>query len=89
MNCFIIKKGKCDIPLEYAINLYKKKYFKQAFNYFTLLANVNHPIALFFIGKMKLEGLGCKKNIEESHEILNHLSDKGIDEATVFLEEHF
>lgn len=85
----LIQKGRWKIPLEYAISLYKKKFYRQSFNYFSILSKINHPIAKYFIGVMKFKGEGCEVNRYESYRILKHLSDAGIDKATEFLEDHF
>lgn len=37
--------------------------YTEAFNTFNKLASHNHPIALQYIGKMRLNGLGCRKNL--------------------------
>lgn len=85
----LTQKGRWKIPLEYAISLYKKKFYQQSFNYFSILSKINHPIAIYFIGVMKFKGEGCEVNRNESYRILKHLSDAGIDKATEFLEVHF
>ena len=85
----LIKQGKCEIPIEYAVNLYKEKHYEQAFKYFCSINKANHPIAQFFIAVMKYWGNGCKKNQNESYKILKYLSDNGIERATEFLENHF
>lgn len=51
-----IKSGNTKIPLEFAVNLYRLKKFSQAFNYFSLLKEINHPIARFYLGVMKFYG---------------------------------
>ena len=85
----LIKNGRCNVPLEYAVRLYKDEHYEQAFNYFCLMSKVNHPIAQYFIGEMKFYGRGCIENRDESYNILKHLSCNGIDRATEFLEYHF
>ena len=85
----LINKGYCEIPLEFAIKLYKMKCFKQALNYFTLISNVNHPIAKYFIAVMLFYGQGCDKDLNKSYKILKYLSLSGIDRATEFLENNF
>ena len=87
--CLLIKKGECSIPLEYAVNLYKRKYYKQAFNYFTMIAKSNNPIAKYFLGIMKYNGFGCIKDQNEAYKILKNLSDNGVDSATAFIEDHY
>ena len=83
--CILIQNGLCRIPLEFAVQLYKMKYYKQAFNYFILISKTNNPIALYFIGVMKFMGQGCIENKEEAHKILKYLSNNGIDMASDFL----
>ena len=85
----LIKNGRTQIPLQFAIRLYKSHNYKQALFYFEMLRRVNHPIASYFIGVMKFMGHGLEKNKKESYEILKHLSDNGIDKATEFIEDHF
>ena len=58
----MIKSGNYTFPLNYAIDLYKSKNFVQTFNYFELLSEINHPVAIFYIGVMKYKGHGCFKN---------------------------
>lgn len=85
----LIKSGYCRIPLEYAIQLYDLKHYKQAFNYFTLISETNNPIALFFLGVMQYQGKGCEKNQHKAYHIIKKLSDSGIDRASAFLKDYF
>ena len=85
----LIRDGNCSIPIEYAINLYKMKQFKQAYNYFTLISKFNYPIAKFFIGVMKYRGEGCEQDIDDAYLILKRLSDIGVESASKFIEENF
>lgn len=85
----LIKNGNYRIILDYAIGLYNRKYYKQAFLYFTLISTINHPIAKYFIGVMKLKEEGCNQNREESYQIMKYLSDNGIDRASDFLKTYF
>lgn len=85
----LIKTGNCAIPLEYAVCLYKSKQYEQAFKYFTLISEINHPIAKYFVGIMKYYGRGCKRNLDDSYKILKSLSDNGIDRASEFIEDKF
>ncbi|KAK8889286.1 hypothetical protein M9Y10_034032 [Tritrichomonas musculus] len=82
----LINEGCFEVPLNYAVTLYKLKQFKQAFNIFSLISKFNHPIAKYFIGIMKYNGEGCTKSKKEAHEILLNLSDHGIEKATDFLD---
>ena len=85
----LICLGEFEIPMEYAINLYKQKKFKVSMNYFKLLSKFNHPIAHFFIGVMKYKGEGCEIDRTESYSIMKYLSDSGIDKATEFIDYNF
>ena len=85
----LINKAKYAIPLNYAIELYNKKYYDQSFHFFSLLLKCNHPIAKYYIGIMKFKGQGCESNKKESYNILKYLSDHGIDRATTFLNQHY
>lgn len=85
----LIESGESLIPIEYAFNLYKKGHFKVSYNYFSLISTTNNPIAQYFIGIMKFKGQGCEQNLDESYELLKHLSQNGIDRATEFLEDNF
>ena len=87
--CLLINAGESEIPLKYAIGLFKSEYYKQAFSYFSLISQTNNPIAKFYIAVMKFWGFGCEKNHDESYKILKYLSDNGIDCATEFLDDHF
>lgn len=66
----LIKNGQCNIPIEYAVQLYKHKYYKQALKYFYLISLTNHPIAHYYIAIMKYYGNGCDKDKDESYKIL-------------------
>ena len=85
----LVSLRKFEVPMEYAISLYKEKKFKVSMNYFELLSKYNHPIAKYFIGIMKYKGEGCEVDREESYSILKHLSDNRIDKATEFIEDNF
>ena len=65
------------------------KHYEQLFKYFTLINKTRNPTVHYFIAVMKFYGHGCDKNLDKSYQILNHLSQNGIDRATEFLEEHF
>lgn len=84
-----ILEGKSNVVLEYAAYLYKTKHFKESLNYFMMLSKINHPIAQYYIGIMKYYGQGCKANKQESQKIMKYLSNKDIDKATEFIEDHF
>lgn len=81
----LIKNGKCEIHLKYAALLYKKKYYKDAFNYFSLISKVNHPIANYYIGVMKFIGQGCLIDREEAYKILNTFLKMGLIKLLSFL----
>ena len=87
--CMLIKTGNCDAPIEYAVRLFNAKHYKQAFNYFTTISKINHPIAKYFIGLMKFYGYGCDENHDDSYRIMSDLSNNGIEKATEFIEKHF
>lgn len=84
----LINEGRFDIPLKYAVSLYKSKNFKQAWYIFSILEKINHPIAMYFIGVMLYRGEGCDKNKNEAQKILEKLSNSGINEASEFLENY-
>lgn len=68
---------------------YNLKHFNQAFGYFSILSECNHPIAKYFIGIMKFYGIGCSKNHDESYKIMADLASKGINKAFEFIELKF
>ena len=77
------------VSIEYAIQLFNQKHFEEAFNYFSLISEINNPAAMYFVGVMLFNGLGCEKNREKSYDILKKLSNDGIDKATEFIKKHF
>lgn len=85
----LIESGNFMVPLEYAVNLYNSKQYKQAFHYFSAISKANHPIALYFIAVMKFKGLYCEENREEAFKIMKKLSENGIDRASEFIEDNF
>lgn len=56
----------------------KHLWFKQAYDYFSLMVKINHPIAKYFLGIMKYKGEGCDVNQQESFAILKDLSKNEI-----------
>lgn len=84
-----IFKGQSNIVLKYAVSLYNSKHYKESYIYFQMMCNINHPIAKYYIGVQKYFGQGCKKNIDESKQIMEILSEKGIEKASEFIETYF
>ena len=84
----LVKSGNWQIPLKYAVGLFRSGFYTQSFNYFTLISATNNPVALFYIGVMKFTGQGCVEDKNESYKIMKSLSEKGINKATEFLQDH-
>ncbi|KJB86157.1 hypothetical protein AZ66_20400 [Paenibacillus sp. E194] len=68
--------------LTYAKNLYygesgELQDYTEAYNTFNKLAFHNNPIALQYIGKMRLNGLGCRKNLNIAINSYNKAAKSG------------
>ncbi|KAK8842041.1 Protein Aster-C [Tritrichomonas musculus] len=81
--------GNDIVPLEYAVRLYNRGYFKTAIDYFKMIAEKNNPIAKYFIAAMTFKGEGCVKDENKAFDMMKELADQNIHKAAEFIENYF
>ncbi|MBD5232012.1 MAG: sel1 repeat family protein [Bacteroidales bacterium] len=77
--------GDAASKLEYAMSLLNAKKFPEAIVEFTPLASAGNPSALFWTGKMRLEGLGIPMNKQIGLSLIKQAADSGMPMAHYYV----